>query len=65
MRTDEEFRALLIETTETMGWGEKRKLGLQVPPSFQPVFTYADLHMKSIMVDGAKITGILDWETAG
>jgi len=65
IRSDEELRTLLMETTEKSGWGDKRKLGLKVPPSSRSVFTHTDLNPKNIMVDGAKITGILDWETSG
>lgn len=31
----------------------------------QPVFTHGDLNCLNILVDGEKITGIIDWETAG
>jgi aminoglycoside phosphotransferase (APT) family kinase protein len=29
------------------------------------VFTYGDLNMRNIMVENGKVTGIVDWETAG
>jgi aminoglycoside phosphotransferase (APT) family kinase protein len=31
----------------------------------QPVFSHGDLHQGNILVDGDKITAIIDWETAG
>ncbi|KZV60622.1 kinase-like protein [Peniophora sp. CONT] len=32
---------------------------------FRPVFTHGDLSSLNILADGDKVTGIIDWETAG
>lgn len=45
--------------------GYTEKIKTRLPASANVVFTHGDLLPKNIMVKGSRITGIIDWATAG
>ena len=63
----EGFRAYLDRhpvPRPVLEWGI-RWLETHIPPSVEPVLCHHDYRTGNYMLDGAKLTGILDWEFAG
>ncbi|KAJ6787640.1 hypothetical protein PWT90_06626 [Aphanocladium album] len=57
------------EWNESMTGGNVESWRSKHPEAFsrkhKSFFTHADLHLKNILVDGGKLSGILDWEISG
>jgi aminoglycoside phosphotransferase (APT) family kinase protein len=53
-------RAGLTGLSELLGWLHERR----PPPEAPPVICHGDLHPRNILVDGGRVSGVLDWPNA-